>query len=219
MTLCASAGNALHCELGIFSAVAPTVQDLVLNLFARVRETLSRATWALLNGDRELAESVVEGDQEIDDLTADVELSIWSLIDAEGLDQRELRRLVGILLILPELERSADLAEHIAQRALTNTGSEMTPVARGIVQRMSEVAAEMWQMVGSAYVNHDAGALDLDEKDEELDILHDRLTDEIAKGDMSTTVSAQVTLVARFYERIGDHAVNLSRRISAMAST
>jgi phosphate transport system protein len=219
MTLCASAGNALHCELGIFSAVAPTVQDLVLNLFARVRETLSRATWALLNGDRELAESVVEGDQEIDDLTADVELSIWSQIDAEGLDQRELRRLVGILLILPELERSADLAEHIAQRALTNTGSEMTPVARGIVQRMSEVAAEMWQMVGSAYVNDDAGALDLDEEDEELDILHDRLTDEIAKGDMSTTVSAQVTLVARFYERIGDHAVNLNRRIRRMAST
>ena len=213
MTLCASAGNALHCELGIFSAVASTVQDLVLNLFARVRETLSRATWALLNGDRELAVSVVEGDQEIDDLTAAVELSIWSQIDAEGLDQRELRRLVGVLLILPELERSADLAEHIAQRALTNTGSEMTPVARGIVQRMSEVAAEMWQMVGSAYVNDDAGALDLDEEDEELDILHDRLTNEIAKGDMSTSVSAQVTLVARFYERIGDHAVNLSRRI------
>lgn len=43
--------------------------------------------------------------------------SIWSQIDAEGLDQRELRRLVGVLLILPELERSADLAEHIAQRA------------------------------------------------------------------------------------------------------
>ncbi len=202
----------------MFSAVARPVQELVLNLFARVREALSRATWALLNGDLELAQSVVDGDQEIDDLTSDVEELIWSQIDAEDLDQQELRHLVGILLILPELERSADLAEHIAQRAFTNTGSEMTPVTRGIVQRMSEVAAEMWQMVGSAYVNDDASALQLAEEDEELDILHDRLTDEIAKGDMSTTVSAQVTLIARFYERIGDHAVNLSRRIAAMES-
>jgi phosphate transport system protein len=198
--------------------VARPVQDLVLNLFARVRETLTRATWALLNGDQELAQSVVDGDQEIDDLTAEVELLIWSQIEAEDLDPQELRGLIGILLILPELERSADLTEHIAQRALTNTGSEMTPVARGIVQRMSEVAAEMWQMVASAYVNHDAHALDLDEEDEELDILHDRLTDEITKGDMSALVSAQVTLIARFYERIGDHAVNLSRRIANMAS-
>ena len=39
-----------------------------------------------------------------------------------------LRHAVGMLLILPELERSADLAAHIAQRALTDTGGEMTPV-------------------------------------------------------------------------------------------
>jgi phosphate transport system protein len=202
----------------MFSAVARPVQELVLNLFARVREALSRATWALLNSDLDLAQSVVDGDQEIDDLTSDVEELIWSQIDAEDLGQQELRHLVGILLILPELERSADLAEHIAQRTFTNTGSEMTPVTRGIVQRMSEVAAEMWQMVGSSYVNDDASALQLHEEDEELDILHDRLTDEITKGDMTTTVSAQVTLIARFYERIGDHAVNLSRRLAAMAA-
>jgi phosphate transport system protein len=120
------------------------------------------------------------------------------------------------LLILPELERSADLAEHIAQRALTNVGSSMTPVARGIVQRMSEVAAEMWQSVAASYVRADAADLELQEEDEELDILHERLTNEIAKGDMDTAVTAQVTLISRFYERIGDHAVNLSRRIATL---
>ena len=81
---------------------------------------------------------------------------------------------------------------------------------------MSEVAAEMWQLVATAYVNHDASSLELQEEDEELDILHDRLTNEIAKGDMPTGVTAQVTLISRFYERIGDHAVNLSRRIATL---
>ncbi len=49
-----------------------------------------------------------------------------------------LRHLVGILLILPELKRGGDLAEHIAQRAVSNLGCEMTPLSRGIVQRMAE---------------------------------------------------------------------------------
>ncbi len=195
----------------------PTLlEESVLKLFAQVRESLARATYALLNGDMDLAQAVVDGDQAIDDLTGELELMIWSEIESDDFDTAQLRPLVGVLLILPELERSADLAEHIAQRALTNTGTEMTPVARGIVQRMSEVAAEMWQAVAGAYIEKDSAALELDEEDEELDILHERLTNEIARADLSTTVAAQVTLVARFYERIGDHAVNLSRRIAAL---
>jgi phosphate transport system protein len=196
--------------------VARPFEETVLNLFALVREALARATWALLNGDSELGQAVIDGDQEIDDLTSDLELEVWAQIEAQGLDRSNLRQLVGILLILPELERSADLAEHIAQRALTNVGGSMTPVARGIVQRMSEVAAEMWQSVAVSYVRADAASLELHEEDEELDILHDRLTNETAKGDMETTVTAQVTLISRFYERIGDHAVNLSRRIASL---
>jgi phosphate transport system protein len=192
------------------------MEQSVLNLFALVRESMARATWALLNGDMELGQAVVDGDQEVDDMTAELELLVWSRIEADDLDPVALRQLVGILLILPELERSADLAEHIAQRALSNIGADMTPVARGIVQRMSEVAAEMWQSTAAAYTGNDAGELELHEADEELDILHDRLTAEIAKGEMPTTITAQVTLISRFYERLGDHAVNLSRRIAAL---
>jgi len=192
------------------------MEQSVLNLFALVREAMARATWALLNGDMELSQTVVDGDQEVDDMTAELELVVWSRIEADDLDPVALRQLVGFLLILPELERSADLAEHIAQRALSNIGADMTPVARGIVQRMSEVAAEMWQSTAAAYTGNDAGGLELHEADEELDILHDRLTTEIGRGGMATTVTAQVTLISRFYERLGDHAVNLSRRIAAL---
>lgn len=191
------------------------LEPLVLNLFARVREAVSRATWALLNAETDLAQAVIDGDQEVDDLTSELEMLIWSRIGAVESDLATLRRHVGTLLLLPELERSADLAEHIAQRALTHVGADMTPVARGIVQRMSEVAADLWQSVAAAYVEGDAVTLELHEADEELDILHDRLTREIANGEMAASVGAQVTLIARFYERIGDHAVNLSRRMTA----
>ena len=196
--------------------MAQVVEQPILRLFGLVREALARATYALLNQDSDLAQAVIDGDLEIDESTAELELDVWSRLETGDYATNDLRALVGILLILPELERSADLAEHIAHRALMNIGAEMTPVARGVVQRMSEIAAEMWQMVATAYINHNAQNLELADEDEELDILHDRLTAEIAKADMPTTVTAQVTLISRFYERIGDHAVNLSRRIAAL---
>lgn len=199
-----------------FPPVAQVVEQPILRLFGLVREALGRATYALLNGDTDLAQAVIDGDVEIDEATAELELDVWGRIESGDHASSELRALIGILLILPELERSGDLAEHIAHRALSNIGAEMTPVARGIVQRMSEVAAEMWQLVAASYVAHNAHDLELAEEDEELDILHDRLTTEIAKADLPTTVTAQVTLISRFYERIGDHAVNLSRRIAAL---
>lgn len=96
------------------AVVEPPIQLSVLNLFALVREALARATWALLNGDVELGQAVVDGDQDIDELTSELELMIWSRIEADELDRGSLRELVGLLLVLPELERSADLAEHIA---------------------------------------------------------------------------------------------------------
>jgi phosphate transport system protein len=81
---------------------------------------------------------------------------------------------------------------------------------------MAEVALEMWREAADAYGDRTAHAEALAETDEEIDILHDRLTKEIAAESMPTAVGAQVTLLARFYERLGDHAVNLARRVEML---
>lgn len=188
-------------------------EDNVLRLFARVGEALSRATWALLSADSDLGRSVVDDDQEIDAQVGAIEEDLWRELDAIIGATEEARARVRLLFVLSELERSADLAEHIAQRAVFGLGGEMTPVSRGIVQRMSEVAVEMWRSAAEVYASAGSGDVDLSETDEELDILHGRLTSEVGKGTMPAPVAAQVTLLARFYERLGDHAVNLSRRL------
>jgi phosphate transport system protein len=188
----------------------------VTQLFVLVSEALAGATHALLAGDSIVAQAVVDGDQEVDDLTAQVELLVWEELGARPIEDDLLRHLVAVLLILPELERSADLAEHVAQRALTHLGAEMSPRSRGIVQRMTEVASEMWQAATDAYADRAAQSETLVEVDEEMDILHERLTAEVATETMPTVVAAQVTLLARFYERLGDHAVNLARRIELL---
>jgi phosphate transport system protein len=192
------------------------IEARMRQLFALVSEALAGATAALLGNDASVGAAVVEGDQVVDDLTAEVELMVWQQIDDQDTPSTSLRHLVGILLILPELERSGDLAEHIAQRAVTNLGTEMSPLSRGIVQRMAEVALEMWRDAADAYADRSAQSVSLHEDDEEIDILHDRLIGEIAAETMPTAIGAQVTLLARFYERLGDHAVNLARRIEML---
>jgi phosphate transport system protein len=75
---------------------------------------------------------------------------------------------------------------------------------------------EMWRDAADAYADRSARSVSLHEDDEEIDILHDRLIGEIAAETMPTAIGAQVTLLARFYERLGDHAVNLARRIEML---
>ncbi len=74
----------------------------------------------------------------------------------------------------------------------------------------------MWKEVADAYVDRPNVADRLDENDEEMDILHERLTAEIEAEAMPVSITAQVTLLARFYERLGDHAVNLGRRVEQL---
>jgi len=192
------------------------VDRRVAHLFALVTEALAGATQALLRGEIALGNAVVERDKLIDKLTSEVEKTVWDQIEAESPNRDQLLRLIGILQIVPELERSADLAEHIAQRAVFNLGAEMSPLSRGIVQRMTEVALEMWKAAADAFGAQVLPAISLDEDDEEIDILHERLTVEVARVAMPAAVAAQVTLLARFYERLGDHAVNIASRIASL---
>lgn len=193
-----------------------TVDEGIATLFSLVSEALAGATDALLGAEVEQANRIVARDKSVDRLTDDLTARIWDEFDKLAPDNPELRRLVGLLLILPELERSADLAEHIAQRALTHLGPNMSALSRGVVQRMSEVALDMWRQAAAAYLHRQAAGGALDEADEELDILHGRLTQEVAESPMPAGVAAQVTLLGRFYERLGDHAVNLARRVEVL---
>jgi len=181
-----------------------------------VSEALAAATDALLAGEPRQASRVVESDHAVDALTDELTGRIWEDLDRLLPQDEQLRELIGLLTILPELERSADLAEHIAQRGVSQLGRDMPPVTRGIVQRMSDVALEMWHEAASSYVRSEDAGDALNQADEELDILTRRLTAEVGSSDLAPSVAAQVTLLGRFYERLGDHAVNLAKRAGGL---
>jgi phosphate transport system protein len=99
-------------------------------------------------------------------------------------------------------------------RAPQGLAREITPQARGLIAEMSRIGAEMWHDAADAYADRDPLVADrLRARDDELDDLHVQLSQELADSGTSIPVAIEMSLIARFYERLGDHAVNVARRV------
>jgi phosphate transport system protein len=196
------------------SADLESLEGQVVHLFALIAEGLAAVTGTFLDSDRDTARHLVANEQLIDSIYESVESAAREeLVSGTERAEEHLQYLLLILQIVPEIERSGDLIEHIAQRARQGLARSLTPSCRGLVERMGEIATEMWQLAGSAYAVRDAGvAVELRLRDDELDDLHVRLTAELADAPISMAAAIEMGLVARFFERLGDHAVNVARR-------
>jgi phosphate transport system protein len=85
---------------------------------------------------------------------------------------------------------------------------------------MGNLASEMWRhAVDSWYQRDRAAAPALEARDDEMDELHASLIAELASGSMTLPVTMEMTLVARFYERLGDRAVNIGHRVIYLAGS
>jgi phosphate transport system protein len=190
------------------------IDQRVGQLFALVSEGLASATAGFLEGDREAAMAVAAADPVIDDLYQEAEALVHEQLTRDGhISGAELLRLISVLRIVPELARGGDLVEHIALRSPQRLGALLDQRCRGLVQRMSDIAIELWRAAADAYRDNDVGAADrLRQRDDDLDSLHVELTAELAVGEID--VAIEMGLVGRFYERLGDHAVNIARRVT-----
>ena len=196
-----------------------SIDRQVLGLFALVAQCLAGATDALLSGDREGARRLIARDTQIDATHRDIEDLVLRQLGHEAPAASDLRFLLAVLRIVPELERSADLAAHIASRAMRGLTPDLTSRVRGLLESMGQVSVEMWHQATDAYAARDGEATRrLDDADDELDDLHVSLTSEISSGKLSTPVAIELALVGRFYERLGDHAVNITAHVRYMAT-
>jgi phosphate transport system protein len=196
------------------------IEAKVIELFAMVAEDLPGATRALLSGNSEVLQLLNEREQVIDALYREIEQLVNREILLQAPVAADLRFLLSVLRIVPELERSHDLVIQIASRANHLLGEDLSPRTRGLVERMGTLASEMWrQAVDSWYQRDRSVASALDARDDEMDELHGSLLAELASGGMALPVTMEMTLVARFYERLGDHAVNIARRVVYLAGS
>jgi len=176
------------------------------------------ATEALLSGNSDVVRELAERDQAIDALYPKIEdLANRELVLQTPLAS-DLRFLVSVLRVVPELERSHDLIVNIARRASHILSEDLSPRSRGLIEQMGNVSSDMWRQTVDCWCQRDrSAAVALAERDDEMDELYASLMAELGSGRMSLPVTMEMTLVARFYERLADHAVNIARRVVYLA--
>jgi phosphate transport system protein len=184
------------------------IEAKVIELFAMVAEDLPTATQALLSGNNEALQLLAERDRVIDALYTEIEELVNREILLQAPVASDLRFLLSVLRIVPELERSHDLVVEIAR------------LADHILSRMGNLASGMWHQAADAWNERDrSAAFVLGERDDEMDELHASLIAELASGRMTLPVTMEMALVARLYKRLGAHAANIARRVVYLAGS
>jgi phosphate transport system protein len=192
-----------------------------IELFAIICEDLPEVTQALLSGSNETAGQLADRDRVIDALYREIEQLAAQEILLQAPVASDLRFLLTVLRIAPELERSHDLVCQIASRTGHIRGAELSPPrCRELIERTGELACDMWRRAADCWYQRDGSAASaLAKVNDEMHELYASLVAELVSSPMAPRVTIEMALVAWFYKRLGDHAVNIARRIGYVAGS
>ena len=181
-------------------------------------QAIQAATQALLNDDLALAEQVIAGDSRINELNVSVERLCFLISTMQAPMAGDLRRVVGGLKIASSLERMGDLAVHIAKQVRIRYPRPSIPAElKDIFGQMGKAASDIVAETGRVLSTKDPSLkVKIIDYDNFLDQQHRLLFAVVLDDNWSHGVEAaiDVTLLSRFYERFGDHAVSVARRVA-----
>ena len=202
--------DAYHEELDNLSVALVDLGNLV-------GSAIGRATTALLDADLGLAESVIEGDHTIDDRYHGIEERAFDLLARQQPVATDLRIIVTSLRMVADIERAGDMALHVAKVARRRYPSSAIPgELRSTILDMGHTAQRLMAKTCDVVAQRDLDlAQQIETDDDAMDDLHRRLFGIMLGPDWTHGLEAaiDVTLVGRYYERFGDHAVSVARRV------
>lgn len=193
------------------------ISDELVTMTRLVGTALERATQALLEADRTLAESVIAADDDVDTMRREIDDISVDLLARQQPVATDLRMVVTAMYMSSSIERMGDLARHIAKVARMSAPNVAVPAEFiEVFKEMSATGVRLASLTADALASKDVYAADAIAKvDNELDDLHRKifsiLLDEKNTHSMESGVNA--TLLSRYYERFGDHAVSVASRI------
>ena len=198
------------------------VQRDLLRAAARVTESITRGTEALLTLDLAEAQAIIDSDHELNELTLDIEERCFTILARQQPMASDMRAVVTAIRLTSEIERSGDLMVNVAKATRRLYGSPVPHALHGLLQAMAHEGVRLYRLAMDAYADGDATlAAAIDDMDDRLDQIHRDYIQEILEhfADVRDVQAAvQLALVGRYYERIGDHAVNISERVQYMVT-
>ncbi|SNX52769.1 phosphate signaling complex protein PhoU [Thermoanaerobacterium sp. RBIITD] len=185
----------------------------ILKMGGLVEEAIGNSILSLTNHDTELAQNVIDKDDIIDEKEVEIDNRCSRIIVTQQPLAKDLRIVLTGLKIDTDLERMADHAVDIAKTTLRI--ADQTYIKPLIdIPRMSDVVREMVKLSLDSYVNQDVElAKTIKQKDDIVDGLYKQIFRELMtymiEDPKNINQAAQFLFVARYLERIADHATNI----------
>ncbi len=193
------------------------IRDLLIELAIGAGAAMNTATQAMLDADLDAAESVIIGDDALDDLTGRIERACYDAVARQQPVARDLRLVVSSMQVSSSLERMGDLADHVAKLTrMRHPRSSVPEDVRPMFTQMGTVADQMATRTAALLQSLDlAEASAILAMDDEMDRLHHDLFAAVLAPTWTHGVEAAIdtTLMSRYYERYADHAVAVARRV------
>lgn len=193
----------------------------ILKMGAMTEESIHKSMEALKNRDKDMAKSVIENDSNIDNLELAVDEKCIDLIARYQPMAKDLRFITTGMKINAELERIADIAVDIAQRILEITDK---PLLKPLIDipKLAAVAQNMVKMSIDSFVKGDIALAkkvllsDFEADQFRNNIQKELIEDYMVKDGTTAPRAVQLLLIARFLERICDHATNIAEDVIYM---
>jgi phosphate transport system protein len=179
---------------------------------AAIRESM----YALAYRNTEGAAEIIRRDEKIDQLEAEVEKAVVSVIALRAPMADDLREVVAALKIAGAVERIGDYARNIAKRVPSLERSEIEPLS--LLPEMGRIVGEMVQSVLDAFAARNAEqAVEVCKRDRAVDDFYNSifraLLTHMMENPHTITTATHLLFVAKNLERIGDHATNIAEMV------
>ena len=186
----------------------------LLRMGSLVEEAIHLSVKSLTDRDIVLAEKVIQNDDQIDDINLHLEKECFRLIALQQPMASDLRRIATVLKVVTDLERMADHAVSIGKATIRLKGENYVKPLIDI-PKMAVLAQNMVREALTAYIDQDIKkCYSLAEADHAVDKLykevHNELIEIMKENKDAVLQGTQFLFVARYLERIADHATNLA---------
>ncbi len=196
------------------------LKEQILLLGGNVEEMIGSAMRSLLSRDSDLARRVIESDAKVDAAELEIDHLCLNLLALRQPAASDLRFITTALKIVTDLERIGDLAVNISERSIEL--NEEPPLKPYIdIPRMASAVSGMVHKALDAFVSRDpARAREVLGEDDAVDKLNVQLFRELLtymiEEPKNVSRAMRITFIAKYLERIGDHATNIAQMVIFM---
>lgn len=197
------------------------LKELLLRMGAMVEDAIHESIRALLERDSAVAEKVIATDDAIDHMELEIDQHTIELIAKMQPAAVDLRFVAAAMKITPELERIADLAVDVCERAIElNREPPLKPLVD--IPRLARIAQDMVRQALDAFVRRDTVlARQVIARDEEVDLLTEQSFRELLtymlEDSRNISRAIRLTFIGKYFERMADGATNICEMVVYLA--